>query len=111
RQPLELARTKAWSYSLMNLDGLMDLAMLGRTSGVDLWNFETRDGRGIRKAVEFLYPFSLGEKWKYQQIEEFKPEAFFTLMRRAGEIYTDDKFKAEEAKIPAAEGAAAKVLF
>lgn len=31
RQPLELARTKAWSYSVGNLDGLMLLARLART--------------------------------------------------------------------------------
>src|SRR5262245_2101066 len=35
RQPLELARTRAWSYSVGNLDGLMLLARLGETVHVD----------------------------------------------------------------------------
>ena len=41
RQPLELARTKAWSYSVGNLAGLMTLARLGEHVDVDLWNYET----------------------------------------------------------------------
>src|SRR5262249_4414420 len=36
RQPLELARTKAWGYSLGNLSGLMTLARLGEHVDVDL---------------------------------------------------------------------------
>src|SRR5262249_5884161 len=69
RQPLELARTKAWSYSVSNLAGLMSLATLGERVGVDLWNYRTADGRGIRQALDFLTPFALGEsKWPYQQL-------------------------------------------
>src|SRR5258708_5527273 len=68
RQPLELVRTKAWAYSNGNLDGLMLLAQLGDDVGIDLWNFRTKDGRGIRRALEYLYPFAVGEqKWTDQQ--------------------------------------------
>jgi hypothetical protein len=105
RQPLELERTKAWSYSVMNLKGLMYLAKLGEQVGVDLWNFQTADGRSIRKAIDFLYPFSMGEKWKYQQIGEWQPEILFPFLRLASTKYNDSKFKEMLAKIPSAETA------
>jgi hypothetical protein len=110
RQPLELARTKAWGYSNMNLSGLMDLAVLGENVGVDLWNFQTRDGRSIRVALDYLYPFATGEKWKYQQLGEWQPQTLFPLMRRAAAHYHDDKFKTMMAKIPAAEPSAKEYL-
>ena len=88
RQPLELARTKAWSYSVMNLEGLFTLARLGENVGVDLWNYETKDGRSIRKAIHFLMPFANGEKkWPYQQLGEFQPEMFFHLLTRSAAHY------------------------
>lgn len=103
RQPLELARTKAWSYSNGNLDGLMQLAILGERAGIDLWNFQTRDGRSIRKALDFLTPVALGEKkWDYQEIEGgVKPEMLFPLMRRAGNVYTDKTYQAMMSRLPA----------
>ena len=98
RQPLELERTRAWSYSVGNLDGLMQLAQLGESLGVDLWNYETADGRSIRKALDFLVPFALGEKkWTYQQLGAWPPQMLFPLIRRAAEHYNDERF----AKVPA----------
>jgi Alginate lyase len=93
RMPLELERTKSWNYSTMNLEGFVTLAELGENVGIDLWNFQTKDGRGIRKAIEFLYPFlNIENKWKYEQIEGFEPERLFPIMRRAATKYSDDKF-------------------
>ncbi len=102
RQPLELARTKAWSYSNGNLDGLMELATLGERVGVDLWNFRTPDGRSIRRALDFLTPVALGEsKWQYQEIGGgVKPESLFPLMRRAAAVYRDKPYQAVMAKVP-----------
>lgn len=105
RQPLELARTKAWGYSNGNLDGLMQLATLGERAGVDLWNFKTRDGRSIRKALEFLIPVALGEEqWRYQELGGVKPDSLFPLMRRAALRYRDAKYQAVMAKVPAVGG-------
>src|SRR6266404_1943826 len=114
RQPLELARTKAWSYSVGNLDGLIQLATLGELVGVDLWNYKTADGRSIRRALEFLYPFAVSDKWKvqsqYQQLGEWQPQMLFPLMRRASAKYTDQSFKAMMAKIPPSQISAKESL-
>jgi hypothetical protein len=101
RQPLELARTKAWSYSVGNLDGLMQLARLGENVGVDLWNYKTADGRSIRRALDYLVPFTLGEqKWSYQQLGEWPPEMLFPLLRRAVTRYKDQEYRTLVARIP-----------
>lgn len=100
-QLLELERTKSWDYSVMNLDGLVSLAVLGESANVDLWNFETKDERGIRRAIEFLYRFKDNEKdWKHKQIEPLKIEKLYPPMRRAGRIYKDEKFAKMLREIP-----------
>jgi hypothetical protein len=106
RQPHELARTKAWSYSNMNLEGLMLLATLGERTGVDLWNFHTADGRSIRKALDFLTSVALGgEKWQYQEIGGVKPGTVFPLLRRAATVYRDKQLQDLLPKLPKAESA------
>jgi hypothetical protein len=105
-QPLELARTRAWSYSVGNLDGLMLLATLGERVGVDLWNYQTADGRSIRKALDFLTPFALGEqKWTHQQLGEWPPQMLFPLLRRAALRYPEQKYQALLSKLPAMNAA------
>jgi alpha-glucosidase len=100
-QPLELARTRAWSYSVGNLDGLMSLARLGENVGVDLWNYTTADGRTIRKALDFLVPFALGEKkWTHQQLGQWQPQTLFPLIRRAAAHYKDAQFQSVLARLP-----------
>ena len=69
RQPHELARTKSLSYSKMNLSAFKRLVKLGEKVGVDLWNYESQDGRSIPKAEAFLAPYRKGEKkWAYPQL-------------------------------------------
>jgi hypothetical protein len=81
--PEELRRTKPYGYSLFNLDAMAtvcqildpvgtrparrSLARLGAAStklnersrgeGGGSWHYETSDGRGIRKALAFMFPF------------------------------------------------------
>ena len=71
-QPHELARTKSLTYSTMNLRGYIHLAKMGRKNDIDLWNFETEDGRSIQKALNYLLPVARNEKeWTYQQLGDF----------------------------------------
>jgi beta-glucosidase len=84
RQPHELERTRAWDYSIFNLQAFLRLATLGERVGVDLWNYRTSDGRGLQKAVDYLIPFATGEKrFPYQQITELRPSALHPILRRA----------------------------
>jgi len=60
--PEELRRTKPYGYSLFNLDAMATICELLSTPGDNLWTFTTRDGRGIGKAVEYMYPFIKNKK-------------------------------------------------
>ena len=111
KQPLELARTNAWSYSTGNLDGLTELATLGDRAGVDLWHFATPDGRSIRKAILYLTPFSFGDKkWDDQQINAFSPQALHGVLRRAARHYDDAEVQAAAKRLPALASADRTVL-
>ncbi|HEY9500134.1 MAG TPA: alginate lyase family protein [Pyrinomonadaceae bacterium] len=101
RQPLELARTKGWSYSIMNLEGLMQLARLSDNVGVDLWNYTTPDGRSIRKALEFLTPYAFNEKWPYQQLGTWPQQQLYPLIRRAANRFNDPALQQAVTKMPA----------
>lgn len=72
-QPFELERTKSWSYTNMNLLGFCLNARLAEKAGVDLWGYETKDGKSIQKCINWLVPFIKNEQeWKYEQIEKKK---------------------------------------
>jgi hypothetical protein len=55
--PEELRRTKPYGYSLFNLDAL---AIVAQT--LDLWTWNLPDGRGMARAMEYMYPFMLDKK-------------------------------------------------
>jgi hypothetical protein len=81
-QPRELARTRSNSYSLMNTLGFVNLAILSRHVDVDLWEFETADGRSIHRALDWFVPYINAEKeWSWQQISAFDPVSYMPLFR------------------------------
>jgi hypothetical protein len=55
--PQELRRTKPYGYSIFQLDNMAALCQVLSRPGDDLWAFQLPDGRGIQKAVDYLYPF------------------------------------------------------
>jgi hypothetical protein len=62
RQPLELARTKPYAYSLFNLDVLAASAWL--LGGSELIGWKTPDGRSIGGAIAWMAPF-IADKTKW----------------------------------------------
>ncbi|TBN02962.1 hypothetical protein EYD45_10420 [Hyunsoonleella flava] len=72
-QPLELARTKSFSYSVMNLHGFLELAIIGKKVGVNLWDMSSKDGRSIKAGYKYMIPYLTQKKeWRYKQIKSAK---------------------------------------
>lgn len=66
--PRELDRTKPYGYSLFNLDAMATTCQILSTPQIDLWNFQTPDGRSIKKAIEFMFPYIQDKsKWPFKQ--------------------------------------------
>lgn len=102
-EPLELIRTKSWSYSVMNLVGWCKLAVIADRVNIDLWHAETIDGKGIRRVLEWFMPYTIQEKtWKYEQIEPMSFNTITMLFDIAARRYPGSTFE----KIPAKAGSA-----
>jgi hypothetical protein len=99
-QPFELARTRSLSYSTFNLQALVNLATLSAPLGIDLWHYHSSNGGSIRRALDFLLPYTLGEKkWPYRQIEDSPPEAFIGVLLSAAAVYRDAGYEAAAEKL------------
>ncbi len=70
--PLEMSRTKPYGYSIFNLDAMTMLCQILSTSQDNLWDFETPDGKSIKKGINYLYPF-VADKSKWV----LKPDVMF----------------------------------
>lgn len=72
RFPEELRRTKPYGYSLFNLDAMATTCQILSTTDENLWNFSLPDGRGIGRAMEYMYPYIKDKKtWP------FKPDVMY----------------------------------
>ena len=113
RQPQELARTASFGYSRLNLEGLCELATLGEHAGVDLWYFTTPDGRGIRRALEFMLPYldRPAKPWPFPQIKPSHPSDFLGILRAAALAYDAPEFARLVGKYPDAPQGRFQLLF
>ena len=55
--PRELKRTKPFGYSIFNLDAMTTICQILSTRTDNLWDYTVRDGRSIKKGIEYFYPF------------------------------------------------------
>ena len=60
--PEELRRTKPYGYSLFNLDALGTVARILSTPQDNLWTFALPDGRGLKKAMAYMFPYIRDKK-------------------------------------------------
>jgi hypothetical protein len=102
RQPHELARTKSFSYSAMNLTAFFDLATMGEKLGIDLWHYKTPDHRTLRAALDFLAPYADPEtKWPHPQIGGANYAlTLLPLLLRGAKTYKEPRYQTLLAKLP-----------
>lgn len=96
RQPREIERTKGLHYSSMNLSLMFHICGLAASQGMDLYHYQTPDGRSVEKSFEFLLPFFKNpEAWPYQQIEKSDPDydELFHILRRTSEHFAQNDFE------------------
>jgi hypothetical protein len=99
-QPLELERTNGILYTRFNLLAHEDGALLGQQVGLDLWNYQSDDGRSIRKGLDWLMPYCTGEKkWEWKQISPVKKKETALVFRRAASAFSDPRYEAAVKKI------------
>jgi hypothetical protein len=104
-QPFELVRTKSFDYSMFNVKALVTLAVFGERLGIDLWQYETKDGRGIKKAIDNLLPYVAGEKkWESKQIIDAKTGEMYPVLLKAARVYRDKKYSEIASSIPGIKG-------
>jgi hypothetical protein len=73
--PLELARTKPYSYCLFNLDILGMCARVLSGAKHNLWTYRLDNGAGLEAAFAFMVPFLRNKNaWPYRQDVEYFDE-------------------------------------
>jgi hypothetical protein len=55
--PQELRRTKPYGYSLFNLEAMATICRILSGPSDNLWTFELADGRGLRRAMAYMFPY------------------------------------------------------
>jgi hypothetical protein len=89
--PEELRRTKPYGYELFNLEAMATVCQILSTPSDNLFTFETVDGRGFRRAVEYMAPFIADKKsWP------LKPDVMYDKewpMRQASLLFAGIAYK------------------
>lgn len=69
-QPAELARTRSFHYSYFNLQAISLMAILAQKNGIDLWNYQTPQGGGVIKSLDFMAKYTDdSQPWPYKTLD------------------------------------------
>ncbi len=95
-QPLELARTTGFGYSVFNITHMLDMCDFARHRKFDLYGTTSSDGRSIAAAIDYLTPY-LGksvEEFPFQQIKNWETEqqALTRVLRRAARYEPSERY-------------------
>ena len=93
---VEMQRADNLRYHRYHLNRAFELAAVGvdHLDSLDLFHYETDDGRGLRMALDFLTPYLTGDQtWDFWPGEPFptQPAVYYVLLRTAAVHYHDPR--------------------
>lgn len=92
-QPNELSRTKSWSYTNMNLDGFVKIALMTEKIDIDLWHYQKNGQTYIKSMIDWFIPYLKKEKsWKWKQIHTDYITRIQPVLEIAADRYNDDSY-------------------
>jgi hypothetical protein len=98
--PRELARTRSMDYTMYNLEAFATLAQIGEKVNVDLWNYTTEGGKGIKLAYSYLYPYLKDKSsWKYQNVVQENSKGFAPYLAMAAKKLSNADYAVEVANL------------
>ena len=90
--PEETRRAESAMYTLWNLKGLADLALMGSEYGIDIWNYPDAANAKLKKAGEFLLPYAMGTaQWTFGQ-QQMQRKGSLGYFRAIAPVYRDPRF-------------------
>lgn len=107
-QPFEMIRPKNYFYHIFNLEAAFDIAQLAdHFDDIDIWNFETIKGAGLRRSIEFLLPY-LVEQWQWDYYKkgyfDVDKDTRWRLLRKASIGFGEPLFEDAVAHYPCLRG-------
>jgi hypothetical protein len=103
-QPFEMIRINNYSYHIFNLEAAFDIAQLAdHFDNIDIWNFETKKGAGLRRSMEFLLPYLIDQwQWNYYKSGyiDIPINSRSRLLRKASVGFGDPLFEAATETFP-----------
>ncbi len=106
RLPFELERNRAWTYTVLTIDKFVQLATMGDRMGIDLWNYTTPEGGGIRAAIDYLAVYADSSAvWPFADLDFQRsgrtPLARLrSIMQRAALAYDEPRYGERAALLP-----------
>lgn len=86
RMTQELNRTTSLNYSLYALNAMTQTAELAKHQGVDLYDYTTDDGIGLKRSLDYHAQFATSktpDNWPYQQISPLEADQNVALYEMA----------------------------
>ncbi|KAJ3034400.1 hypothetical protein HDV00_005056 [Rhizophlyctis rosea] len=90
-QPLETLRPLSWFYVNYNIQGLFVIGWMAQAVGLDMFSYQTYDGRSIKRALDYLLPYALnnGTGWPHLNLGPFDMSTTIQNCKEAFLAYRD----------------------